>query len=77
MYMYSANFQHSQCLHTYRLSKKQVLIKIENTSSEEETENLQEVDNGEAQIETLPTEKDQSKQKSVQEDVTSNKKGPS
>ena len=53
------------------------MIKIENTSSEEEIENLQEVDNGEAQIETLPTEKDQSKQKSVQEDVTSNKKGPS
>ena len=64
-------------MHTYRLSKKQVLIKIENTSSEEEIENLQEVDNSEAQIETLPTEKDQSKQKSVQEDVTSNKKGPS
>ena len=64
-------------MHTYRLSKKQVLIKIENTSSEEEIENLQEVDNSEAQVETLPTEKDQSKQKSVQEDVTSNKKGPS
>ena len=53
------------------------MIKIENTSSEEEIENLQEVDNGEAQIETLPTEKDQSKQKSDQEDVTSYKKGPS
>ena len=64
-------------MHTYRLSKKQVLIKIENTSSEEEIENLQEVDNGEAQIETLPTEKEESKQKSVKEDITSNRKGPS
>ena len=53
------------------------MIKIENTSSEEEIENLQEVDNGEAQIETLPTEKEESKQKSVKEDITSNRKGPS